>query len=431
MKNWDVSVLPAVRVSDRVTPEVRACMSRGGLLRISARCGERTLQLGQWELKAGIVASVCPALDGIDGVFEFRFDFLDADGVSIGHRNWLYEKVPTNTVSTALLDGCWIDLYHWSQDEGKWFNKALGELTEEDWKEQIRSMARIGIRGVVIQELFYIHEYVGTNSLTLENYYGQAFYPSDLYPGRFGIRAKDVLNAVLQAADECGMHVLAGIGLFAWFDFSPVSLEWHKRVAAEVFEKYGHYDSFYGFYVSEEIPGCLYEEHLDVDIRRWREVVEFFREFKAFVNRLSPTKPVALAPSNYRFQDFEREWSEILKNVDILLPFGFARDLESLNIREIADICKKSCTHFWVDMEIFRNPFDNGLIPKHIDELTREIHLYDDIEQIYGYEYTGHLNAPESPHDLGGESAKQLYRDYRSYYHNRGGSTLGRETVIQ
>jgi outer membrane protein OmpA-like peptidoglycan-associated protein len=70
-------------------------------------------------------------------------------------------------------------------------------------------MARAGIRGVVIQELFYIHEYVGTNNLTLENYYGQAFYPSGLYPGRFDILAKDALHAILQAADECGMHVTA------------------------------------------------------------------------------------------------------------------------------------------------------------------------------------------------------------------------------
>ena len=27
------------------------------------------------------------------------------------------------------------------------------------------------------------------------------------------------------------MHVLLGVGLFAWFDFSEQSLEWHRRVA--------------------------------------------------------------------------------------------------------------------------------------------------------------------------------------------------------
>ena len=29
------------------------------------------------------------------------------------------------------------------------------------------------------------------------------------------------------------------------------------------------------------------------------------------------------------------------------------------------------------------------------------------------------MNAPDSPHDLGGEAARQLYRDYERYYQQR------------
>jgi hypothetical protein len=416
MKDWDVSILPAVRVSDRTTPEIRAYMSHDGLIVVSAEQNGKNFNIGTWETKAGIVLFIRPALHDIKGRFIFHFDFFDGKEVCIGQKEWIYEVITTGLTSSKLLDGCWIDLYHWSEDEGRWFNKALKELTEEDWKDQIRSMARVGIRGIVIQNLFYINEYVGTNSLTLENYHGEAFYPSELYPGRYDIRAKDVLRAILEAADECGMHVLIGVGLFAWFDFSAVSLEWHKRVARELFDMYGHHSSFYGYYVSEEIPGSLYDDFDHVDNGRWKEIASFFQEFKAYVNGLSPTKPVALAPNNIRFHEYETEWCKILENIDILLPFAFARDMENLNINEISDICSKSKTHFWVDMEIFQNPFDNGLIPKQIDELIGEIRIYDNVEQIYGYEYTGHLNHPECPHDLGGKVSKELYSRYQEYF---------------
>jgi hypothetical protein len=419
MYQCDVSILPAVRASDRTTPEIRAYLNQDGFVKISAELEGGSIDIGEWELKAGIASSIRPKLTDIRGGFVFRFDFFDPVGNPVGRREWPYEVIPTGLASTTLLDGCWIDMYHWSEDEGRWFNKALRELTEEDWRDQIRSMGRAGIRGAVIQNLFYIDEYVGTNSLTLENYHGEAFYPSKLYDRRFDIRAKGVLEAVLDAADECGMHVLLGVGLFAWFDFSPVSLEWHKRVARELFDMYGHHRSFYGYYVSEEIPGSLYDDFSHIDNGRGTEGAAFFREFKAYVNGFSPTKPVAFAPNNIRFHEYEAEWLEILRNIDILLPFAFARDMENLNIRQISDICNRSSTHFWVDMEIFQNVLNEGLIPKSIGELVREIRIYDDVEQIYGYEYTGHLNDPDCPRDLGGKAAKELYSRYLEYYKSK------------
>jgi len=415
MIDFDISVIPAVRVSDKTTPEIRAYLYCDGYLTVSAEQDGKTTRIGTWELKAGTVKSIYTTFRDIRGMFNLCFDFSDKNGNHIGTKEWMYEVIPSGLPSTTLIDGCWVDLYHWDEKEGRWFNKALRKLTEEDWKEQIRSMSRVGIRGVVIQNMFYSNEYVGKNNLTLENYNGLAFYPSKLYPYRFDIAARDVLSAILEAADECNMHVLVGVGLFAWFDFSPISLEWHKRVAKELFDMYGHHKSFYGYYVSEEIPGSLYDDWPEIR-HRWTEIADFFREFKAYVNSLTPTKPVALAPNNIRFHEFEAEWSEILKNIDILLPFAFARDLENLNIKEIAAICKKSSTHFWVDMEMFKFPLDNGLIPKDIDELLKEIRIYDELEQIYGYEYTGHMNAPDCPHDLGGNAAKVLYTSYQEYY---------------
>jgi hypothetical protein len=62
------------------------------------------------------------------------------------------------------------------------------------------------------------------------------------------IKAKDSLEAILSEADKQGMNVFLGVGLFAWFDFSSTSLEWHKEVAKELWDMYAktrHIDHFF------------------------------------------------------------------------------------------------------------------------------------------------------------------------------------------
>ena len=66
---------------------------------------------------------------------------------------------------------------------------------------------------------------MGKHSTNVDNYQGKAFYPSKLYPGRMDIAAKDPIEAILSEADKQGMNVLMGVGMFAWFDFTPESLE--------------------------------------------------------------------------------------------------------------------------------------------------------------------------------------------------------------
>lgn len=228
--------------------------------------------------------------------------------------------------------------------------------------------------------------------------------------------ARDPVNAVLSAADKCGMNVFLGVGNYAWFDFSPESLKWHIEVTKELYEMYGKHPSLYGWYVSEEIMGSLYYDYPPVGNEKYRDIVSFFREYKKLVEQLTPTKPVALAPNNIRFHEYEEEWKEILQNVDILLPFAFARDPGNLNINEISEICKSCGTHFWVDMEMFAWPLDNGLVPKTCSDLIKEIRTYDYLEQIYGYQYTGIMNPPGSGLGLGREDTQRLYGEYLEYY---------------
>ena len=159
--------------------------------------------------------------------------------------------------------------------------------------------------------------------------------------------------------------------------------------------------------------GALYYGYDPVPDEKHVEIAQFFREFRAFVQALTPTKPVALAPNNIHMDWYRNEWREILSSVDILIPFAFARSEN--NISEIAQMCAETGTHFWVDMEIFRYPFDEGLRPKSFEALLKEIRNYDMLEQIYGYQYTGLLNEPGKRMGLGMPETEEVYTQYQCY----------------
>ncbi len=428
-KDCQMTLIPSFRASSGIRPEVRIHCPQAQKVSVYGIKNEEVCNvLESIPLLEG-TNKIDLDLMGMTGDIRLQFKFYNVYGEIICTKEFPYQVMNVEVKSTTLIDGCWISIYHWSEGEARWFNGDLKKLTDEDWKKQIYSMNEVGIKGIIIQNVFHCDEYAGKHSMSVKDYKGLALYPSGLFGERYPIAARDPVEAILSAADECEMSVFMGVGSFAWFDFSPEALEWHKNVTNELFELYGTHKSLYGWYVSAEIFGALYYDYPHVENEKYKEIVTFFQEYKAFVDKLTPTKPIAFAPNNIRFQEFEKEWKEILPNVDILLPFAFARDPENLNIKEIADICEACCTHFWVDMEMFAWPIDNGLLPKSIEELIGEIRFYDDVEQIYGYQFTGIMNPPDNQYNLGGERAKELYKRYMEYYkcigeRNNGGGIL-------
>ena len=406
--------VPARRISTNGKVELRIAAEEAVRVDIQAQLSDRTVDCGSYAICPHLeLNKIVPNTEGIVGPFVFVMNFRDEAGNLLGSLKQHYEIVASSVHSTCLLDGCWVTLYHWSEQEAHYYNKGLKNLTEDQWRQQVHDMHDIGVTSILIQNVFDSPYYVNQHDKTAETYDGRAFYDSKLYPGRVPITAEDPIEAILSAADECDMAVFPGVGLYAWFDFSEESLKWHKAVATELFERYGHHPSFYGFYLSEEIMGALYYGYDPVPDDHYKEIQHFMKEFQAFIHTLHPTMPLALAPNNIRMHCYKEQWMPILKHLDIIIPFAFARSEN--NIAQIAEMCKEAGTHFWVDMEIFDFPFDDGLRPKNYEKLIHEIHQYDMLEQVYGYQYTGLLNAPGRRWDLGMEETEELYEKYQAY----------------
>lgn len=346
----------------------------------------------------------------------------------VAHEGKAYRKtkdieiIESDIRSIRQISGAWAGIYHWSEIEGKHWNQDIRKMTDAQWKEMMRSMNKLEMNLVVIQEVFRNEEYVGKHATNVDNYAGKAFYPSRLYPGRMEIAANDPIEAILTEADKLGMNVLMGVGMFAWFDFTPESLEWHKRVAKELWDMYGHHESFYAFYVSEESGGGLdnWEQTPEMRKKRKEDIVNFFKEFKIYCNGFAPSKPVMLATNSFEVSNGMDTYPALMKHLDILCPFGFARMPQGdLTGKEAADmlqeVCDEAKAHLWFDLESFLFNPDNSLYPRPVEEIIRDLNLFDNFEKILCYQFPGVFNDPKMSVRIGEPRTIDLFNGYLKY----------------
>lgn len=372
--------------------------------------------------KSEVVKVVIPTREHIG---KHKIILKVSDGNKTYRKTKDIEVVESEIRSIRQISGAWAGIYHWSEVEGKHWNKDIKKMTDNQWKELVRSMHKVEMDMIVVQEVFRNEQYVGKHNTTVESYTGKAFYPSRLYSGRMEIAAKDPIEAILSEADRLGMNVLIGVGMFAWFDFTKESLEWHKRVAKELWDMYGHHSSFYAFYISEENSGGLdnYDGNPIMQQIRKREIVDFFKEFKSYCRSFAPDKPIMLATSSFDVLKAVDTYPCLMENLDILCPFGFARmpegDLDGGEVATILqNICDKANAHLWFDLEAFLFNADNSLYPRPIDEIIKDLNKFDNFEKILCYQFPGVFNDPMMSVCIGEERTKELYIKYKKYIDN-------------
>ena len=353
------------------------------------------------------------------GRYRILAEAVSPAGKSFGSAETVLDVLDTPTRSSGLIDGAWCGLYHWSEQEGRLWNPELRRFTAEDWTGLVYDMHRAGLNVIILQELFRNQDYYGKHHIGRQGYAGKAFYPSALFPGRMPVACADPVEAIMAAADECGMAVLPGVGMYAWFDFTAGSLDWHRQIAAELWQRYGHHRSFYGWYISEEVFGNLHYGKNTAE-----EIVTFFREFREWKNRFDPTLPVMLAPNCFGVPAARAHWEKLAAELDIICPFGFHRmppedigpEKAIALFQEIADA---NGAHLWLDMEIFLFTDDQALYPRPLEQIIGELACFTGFEKILCYQYPGLMNAPDARLQPGGASTVKLYGDYLNYYESR------------
>lgn len=185
-------------------------------------------------------------------------------------------------------------------------------------------------------------------------------------------------------------------------------------MAAEVFIKYGHHPSFYGFYYTPEMFATFAYDGCDKDLLR------YVTEMEKFSFDLDPLLFSMLAVNTQGLENYIDKWVPILQHLDIVTPFYFPVPNQVLYVPIWKNLSETYDFQAWIDIEMFERPINSsGLIPRDLDDLLQEMDYYDVLPNLTGYEFTGLMDNPNSRLHLGGLPAAKSYQRYQQYYNHR------------
>lgn len=127
-----------------------------------------------------------------------------------------------------------------------------------------------------------------------------------------------------------------------------------------------------------------------------------------------------LATNSFEVPNGMDTYPELMKHLDILCPFGFARMPEGdLTGKEAADllqsVCDKAGAHLWFDLEAFLFNPDQSLYPRPIEQIVQDLNLLDNFEKVLCYQFPGVFNDPKMSIRIGEERTIDLFNGYVKY----------------
>ena len=144
--------------------------------------------------------------------------------------------------SIKPISGSWFEFNHPGGKEGVNWDGDLTNFTAQMWRDKIFEIRETGMEYLVLM-----------NMATC----GKAYFDTALAP-KIQMGCDDPLEEVLSAADECGIKFFVSNGFWG-DDLDAVKMMTDKDIAKkresameEIWGRYGHHKSFYGWYFSNE-----------------------------------------------------------------------------------------------------------------------------------------------------------------------------------
>ncbi len=320
------------------------------------------------------------------------------------------------------IRGAWFEFQHLNPEEGTYWNKAMAAFTTAQWQEKVAMAAGLGMKYLIIQEIA-----LGS----------RVFYPSKVLP-QYEIQCEDPFAAVLDAADAHGVRVLVGCGFLGNASQMGHLMADRKITATrnsimkELAERYGHHNSFFGWYYPNEIALSPLFGSVAID---------YVNECSAVARKLMPQGLTLIAPYNVRVagsKSFNRTaFTDQLRSLDVdvvAYQDGVGVGSTPLSkdgayfkvLREAHQAAGRS--KIWADMEIFyfedKAAGNRNLLAADFSRVHAQMEqLSPYVDEILCYELTGLFNRPGTTAFAGDPYGKSvaLYEAYDKWYRGRVG----------
>lgn len=314
------------------------------------------------------------------------------------------------------INGTWFEFHHHNLPEGVYWNKECRQFTDEQWETKVSEIASLGMHYIVLMASAMVYP----DSC-------EAYFQTDIYP-QAAMTARDPMEALLRAADRHDIKVFIGAGFYGfWQDtlrnmVDPDVTKRAFKAMEQLYARYGHHPSFYGWYLPDELGICPYYSE---DFIRYTNL--YTAHGKSFDSKLQ----VLIAPYG----------TNMLKADDT-----YVRQLERLDCDIIAyqdevGVQKSTAAHtpayyealrkahdkagraaLWADMEVFQfegNVYYSALLPAPMERIEQQIKSISPyVDKILMYQYLGMFNKPGTTAFCGHPNSTRLYSDYATWLKN-------------
>ncbi len=360
------------------------------------------------------------------GTHEVLIRFTAEDGTA-GEVRKVFElrKAVPN-----LLEGAFIS-FGASKNHTQCFSFADAKmLTDAQWKKEMDALAEIGFKLIIPQGVIQLNDILSRGMPEKKGVFS-AYYPSRYYP-KADIAAHDPIRAVLEEAEHNGQIV------FLPYCSIYRNIVHRYDVMRELFERYGRYKSFYGWY--EPLELALTGDSKVGVFPVFAEICRILEEDRVIVDELGPAKPILLSVScsacNGLNETICQTLTEGRVKADIIMTMDCVgscsgRPEQLMYNSRIFSVLKavfaSTDTHVWGNCEAFDLASGNRLlVPRFRNggfdgtagfvQQMETVQPY--VEKILTFQATGEFVKPGSPSaelKLGGKEGIKQYCLYKNY----------------
>ncbi len=308
------------------------------------------------------------------------------------------------------ITGTFFEFDHHNRAEGKYYNDAMWNFTEEQWRAKVRETAEIGMDTLVLM----------ASALYFETY-----YKFDEFPYAKHLACPNCIEVLLDEADKTGQRVFLSAGFYGdwvepWVNTTdPTVINRSLKAMNTLSEQYGHHKCIEGWYMPDEWE---IEGHFD------DRFIKYINTISAEARRLNPKNKTIIGPYGTRITKPDDLYVKQLESLDLdIIAYQDEVGVQKTLVEQEAAYYealykaheKAGRAKIWADMEVFEfegTVYQSALLPAPWERVKAQMEAISPfVEKIIIYAYQGMMTKPGGIARCGYETAEKLYTDYKTW----------------